>query len=257
MQVARWVALGVLAAIGGWLAPPVARAQEPETPKVTIKGRIAGGERLLNPVWQEATDPKSHRYTFRMRSTTVAEDAKNPSAYLPKELCVAVLKAEGGAAARGKPEPIGVSGGRTTPVTLVVPEGQNVQFVNYDPFPHKLYDAGKVAGGLAPEETKPAGTRTWKPPKAGAYEIRDLFFPSVRSWIVVEPKSVGYGFVDLKGELSIPNLEPGDYELQAFFGGKRVGKALAVSVRPTPDVQQLPNPLVVAEGAGPKPANGK
>lgn len=257
MKKARWAAIVVVVATSGWLGMPAARAQETETPKVAIKGKVTGGERLLNPVWQEATDAKNHRYTFRMRSTTVAENAKNPNAYLPKELCIAVLKADGGAAPKGKPEPIGISGGRTTPVTLVIPEGQNIQFVNHDPFAHKLYDVAKVAGGLGPEETKPAGSRTWKPPKAGVYEIRDLFFPSVRSWIVVEPKVVTYGFLDTKGEFLIADLDPGDYELQGFFSGKPVGKPLAVSVRPMPDVQQLPNPLVVAEGAKSKQADEK
>ena len=233
-------AVGAATFVGG-----DAQAQE-EQVKIVAKGRIQGGQDLLNPVWNEAKDPKNHRYTFRQPSTTVGKAAKQLSAYLPKELCIAVL-GSGSAPTKGTPVQINVSGGRTTPVTLVVPEGQNVQFVNHDPFPHRLYSVQEGAGALGPEVTKPSGQRTWKPPKVGVYEIRDKSFPSVRSWIVVEPKAVASGYPTVKNEWEIGGLAPGDYELRAYFSGKPVGKPLKISLRPVPEMQTISEPLVISE----------
>jgi hypothetical protein len=249
-------ACGALAALVALaLAGVATRAPAQSKPtKVTLKGRVVGGDSLLNPVWNEAKEPGSHRYTFREPSTTVAESARRLTAYLPKELCVAVLK-PGPVPASGAPAPMHVSGGRTTPVTIVIPEGQKIQFINHDPFAHKLFDPGK--GGLGPEEMPPNGQRAWQPPKAGVYELRDKSFPSVRSWIVVEPRVAAIGFPTLGGELTLRDLEPGSYELQAFFGGKAIGKALAIKIDEGPEIQQLREPLVVGEAKGKGDAKDK
>ncbi len=222
---------------------PHAQAQEGET-KVAVKGRLLGGDQLLNPVWVEAKDPKNHRYTFRQPSTTVGKAAKRLTAYLPKELAIAAL-GDG-------PRPTGtitmhVSGGRTTPVTVVVAEGQNVQFVNHDPFTHMLYSVTEGNGSMAPEKTEKDKQRTWKPPAPGVYEIRDKLFPSVRSWIVVEPKVVAMGTPINMNEFVVGDLPPGSYELRAYFSGKPVGKPLPIDVKPGPALQPLAGPLVLAD----------
>ncbi len=225
----------------------IADAQETQT-KVAIKGRVEGGGQLFNPVWVEASDPQNHRYTFRQRSTTVGADARRLSAYLPKELAVVALGA--GASAGSTPVQVHVSGGRTTPVTIVVPSGQQIQFVNADPFPHRLYETKGVKDGLAPETTKPQGQRVWKPPADGVYEIRDELFPSVRSWVVVEPKAVAVGRVDFKNEFHVSGLLPGEYVLQGYHAGQKVGDPLKIEVRGAPDTQDVRDPLVVAKSAG-------
>jgi hypothetical protein len=232
-----------------------AEAQEPPV-KVSVKGRVAGGQQLLNPVWNEAKDPKNHRYTFRMPSTTVSKNAKTLSAYLPKEVAIVALSADT-APAKSTPFVVHVSGGRTSPVTIVVGEGQNVQFINDDPFPHKLYSLSKEAGTLGPEETKPSQQRTWQPPKAGVYEVRDAYFPSVRSWVVVEPRAAGVGAPTTKNEFVVSDLEPGAYELRAYFNGAAVGEPQRIELRPAPDVQQLPLPLKLAESKGDKSGGDK
>jgi len=212
--------------------------------KFAIKGKVQGGETLLNPVWVEANDAKNHRYTFRARSSSAGKQQR-PTAYLPRELCVAVLKKDGPAPGIGTPLTIGVSGGRTTPVTVVVPEGQPIQFINHDPFSHRLFDTGP--GGLGPEETKAGGNRTWKPPKPGVYEIREQLTPSLRSWVVVEPRAVQFGHPRYNGEFVVRGLEPGLYDLQGFFMGKPVGKSLPIEVRTSGDEQELREPLIVSE----------
>jgi hypothetical protein len=213
---------------------------------VTIKGKTTGTAKLLNPVWTEAKDPKKNRYTFREPSATVRPDVRNLTAYLPKELCIAALAAEKGAPLK-VPLRVVVAGGRTTPVTLVVAEGQQIQFENHDPFPHKLYEvSGK--GGFGAAEMAPTKTRIWTPPAAGKYELRDQGAPSIRSWVVVEPRTVAVGYPDRKGEFAI-ELEPGTYTLKAFFNGEPVGKELEVVAKPGPAEQLIPQPLSVGDGS--------
>lgn len=211
---------------------------------VTVKGKTVGMAKLMNPVWNEAKDTKANRFTFREPSPTVRPDVRNLTGYLPKELCVAALSAE--KATAGKvPLRVIVAGGRTTPVTLVVAEGQQVQFENHDPFPHKLYEVtGK--GGFGVGEMLPTKSRSWTAPGAGKYEFRDQSSPSIRSWIVVEPRAVAVGYPDRGGNFGI-ELEPGAYKLRGYFNGEPVGKELDIVVRPGPAEQPLSNPLTVGD----------
>lgn len=234
------VALAALAVA----TPSGAQGEEPAEPIVII-GTVKGGAALLNPVWNEAKDPKNKRYTFRVPSTTVSAGAKVLTAYLPKELCIVALS-EGEAAARKTPVPVTISGGRTTPVTLVVTKGQEIQFENHDPFPHRLYEVGKGEVTLAPSDIEPTKSRTWTPPKPGKYELRDELAPSLRSWVVVEPKAYRMAFVDFKNEFRM-ELDPGVYTLRGYFSGEAVGKPLPVAVKPLPKQQRIPGPLIVGE----------
>jgi hypothetical protein len=231
--------------------PGVALAAAATT--VTVKGKTTGSGKLMNPVWNEAKDPNLHRFTFREPSPTVRPDVRNLTGYLPKELCIAALTPGDKAPSPKTALKVIIAGGRTTPVTLVVAEGQQIQFENQDPFPHTIYDTGNK--GLAPVETAAAKARAWTPPGAGKYEIRDKSTPSLRSWIVVEPRAVGVGYPDRKGDFAI-DLEPGKYKLRGYYNGEPVGTELDVAVTPAPVEQQLRAPLVVGEGsAAPAPAD--
>lgn len=217
---------------------------------VTVKGKLAGAGKLLNPVWEEARDPKLQRYTFREPSATVRADVRTLTAHLPKELCVAAI-VEGEAKPLNAALRVVVAGGRTTPVTLVVAKGQQIQFENQDRFPHKLYVVGADQKGFGPAETGPAKTRGWTPPGPGKYEIRDQLAPTVRSWIVVESHVASVGYPDRKGDFQI-DLEPGKYKLRGYFKGEQVGRDLDVTVAPAPVEQLLKLPLLV--GDEPTPA---
>jgi hypothetical protein len=209
----------------------------------TVKGRITGAAKLMNPVWNEAKESNAHRYTFREPSPTVRPDVWNLTGLLQKELCIAALGEKGAplkAAYR-----VTIAGGRTTPVTLVVAEGQQIQFQNNDPFPHKLYEvSGK--GGLVAAEILPTKSRAWTPPGPGKWEFKDELAPSVRSWIVVEPRTVAVAFPTKKGEFSM-DLEPGNYKFRGYYNGDPVGAELAVTVGGV-DLN-LPGPLAVGEGS--------
>jgi len=207
---------------------------------VTVKGRLAGAQKLLNPVWNEPKDPAS-RYSFREPSVTTRIEARVLTAQLDKEVTIVAVTDAGGATVKGN---MTLIGGRAVPATLVVTQGQSIQIENKDPFPHRIYDTGNK--GFQVGETPANKARTWLPPGPGKYEIRDQAAPSLRAWIVVEPKAVAVAYPDRKGEFAI-DLEPGKYKLRAYHNGAMVGKELDAVVNPAPAEQLLKSPLLVAD----------
>src|SRR5689334_16162050 len=93
-----------------------------------IRGAITGYQHLLNPVWEESKDPDKHSYSFREPVPTVRAEFRRLFPHIPKELCVAAISAEKQPVQ--KPILIRVGGGRTTPVTIVVTPGTELQFQN-------------------------------------------------------------------------------------------------------------------------------
>ena len=252
-RLSRRVATGTLI-LAIPFATSVADAVTPGGP-VTVKGKTVGANKLLNPVWNEAKDRNLDRYTFREPSATVRPDVRTLTAFLPKELCIAALVP--GDAKPKQPFYMHIAGGRASRVTLVVAPGQQIEFKNHDPFPHRIYVVGADSKGLPPADIGQDKTRSWTPPAPGKYEIRDQLAPSVRSWIVVEPHVTNVGYPDRKGDFQI-DLEPGAYTLRGYFNGEPVGVELPINVTPVPVEQPLRVPLVVGEvDAPPAPAPGK
>jgi len=212
-----------------------------------VKGRFDGFRLLQNPVWAEAKDPKNHGYSFREPVPTVRAEFRRPFPYIPKELCLAAIAS--GPQKAQPPVLIRVGGGRTTPVTLVVTPGTRLTFQNTDPFKHKIYGVGIKT--FASSETGPGATRDWSVPSAGVFEIRDEAAPSLRMWIVAEPNVAVIAYPSMKGEFALNIQEAGDYTLQAYFAGKKVGAPMPVTVD-AKDVD-LKQPIKVNEG-GPVPA---
>jgi hypothetical protein len=112
-------------------------------------------------------------------------------------------------------------------VTLVARPGTKLVFLNSDPFSHALYGVGQKT--FPASETKPGDTRTWSVPGPGVFEFRDELAPSVRMWVVGEPKAASIVYPTMKGEFLI-DLEPGEYTLQPYFAGKPVGEGMTVGV---------------------------
>lgn len=229
----RFGALGVALALG-LLANAAGAAK--------IKGKVAGFHALLNPVWEEAKDPKRRGYSFREPVPTVRSEMRRLFPHIPKELCVAAL-----ATSPQKPSPtpilIRIGGGRTTPVTIVVPPGTQLQFRNTDPFKHRLYGVGIKTFG--PSDMARGATRDWTVPAPGSYEIRDELAPSLRFWVIAEPNVAGIGYPSLKGDFLLNVPEDGEYTVQAFFSGKKVGPAKTVTLRGDADISR--EPIKVAE----------
>ena len=230
--------LGVGLAVVGYA--PVARAAK-------VKGKITGFRSLLNPVWEEARDPKKRGYSFREIVPTVRPEFRHLFPHIPKEICVVAL-------AEGKQTPqktailIRVGGGRTTPVTIVVPPGQHLQFHNTDPFKHRLF--GVNVSTFQPGDTIKGARRDWTASQAGSFEIRDEAAPSLRMWVIAEPNVAGIAYPNLKGEFAINVPAKGTYTIQAYFAGKKVGPGLPVELK-AGDVE-LKVPLKVAEEKKPE-----
>ncbi|MFO0659857.1 MAG: hypothetical protein U0165_08510 [Polyangiaceae bacterium] len=195
-----------------------------------VKGKVTGADKLLNPVWNEAKDPAANRYSFREPSPTVRAEFRQLFAYAPKEICIAALGSSA-AAAPEKPLLFKIGGGRTNPVTLVVAPGTTLEFLNNDPFPHRPYIKGNAT--FAAAEMKGKSSRQWKVPAGAAvYELLDELAPSVHSYIVSEPNVAGVAFPQRDNSFTFFNgLPSGDYSLQAFFNGKKVGTPRQVSVK--------------------------
>jgi hypothetical protein len=207
-----------------------------------IKGKLENFRELVNPVWQEAKDPSKRMYSFREIVPTVPAEYRRLFPHIPKELCVAALATQAQQADM-KPVLIRVGGGRTTPVTIVVAPGTRLVFRNTDPFTHRLYIAGQST--FAPSDTLQGATRDWTVPKAGSFEVRDELAPSLRMWIVAESNVAAIAYPSMAGEFLLTLALPGDYTIQTFFAGKRVGDAVPIKVEGA-DVDLSSKPIKVA-----------
>jgi hypothetical protein len=227
--IVRWVAVAVV------LVPAVAHAAK-------LRGRVDGFRNLLNPVWADARDPKSHGYSFREPVPTVRPEFRRLFPHAPKEICVAAL-----AATPQKPTPpvlVRIGGGRTTPVTIVAPPGTRLTFQNTDAFRHRLYGVG--ISSFQPADTLRGANREWSVPGPGTFEIRDELAPSLRMWVIGEPTVAAIAYPSMKGDFGLTVETPGDYVVQAFFAGKKVGPAIPVTVD-VADVDLTKTPLKVGD----------
>ena len=186
-----------------------------------VKGKISGWEKLLPQVYADASKPDSHRFTWREPSPTVKQDFRKLSANVARDVCVAAFGS--GAAQPHEPRVVKVTGGRVTPSTIVLSPGSRLSFKNVDPFPHQLYEVSNAAWG--PNPIAPGSTREWAAAAAGVRVIKDMLFPSVVMYIVVDANAVEYDFPDREGTFSM-NLPAGEYTLKAFFDGKPTGKPI-------------------------------
>lgn len=218
-----------------------------------VRGRIVGFRLLRNPVWLEAQDPDKHLFSFREAVPTVPAEIRQPYPHIPKEVCVAALAAT----PQKAPPPvlIRVGGGRTIPVTIVVPPMTQLSFQNTDPFGHRLYGVG--ISTFPPGDTMRGGRRDWTVTAPGVYEIRDEVAPSVRMWVVAEPNVASIGYPSLKGEFALNFDEPGEYQVQAYFAGKPVGPVRAVKIdKADVDISNPPLEVAKASAAADSKARG-
>lgn len=235
---ARWFARPGWAGLALGL---LAFCQTPGADAASVKGRLVGYEHLRNPVWVTAKDPDRHGYSFREPVTTVPAAMRKLFPLISKEICVVALGT--GAAAPSKAVNIRVSGGRTTPVTLVVAPGTELRFRNADAFEHRLYGVGFAT--LPASTTTKGATRRWTPQQPGRYELRDELSPSLVTWVVAEPTVAGTAFPAADGRFTLNIEEPGQYTLQAYFAGEPVGRPVPIVIDRR-DIDVTGRPLVLA-----------
>ncbi|HEU4410710.1 MAG TPA: carboxypeptidase regulatory-like domain-containing protein [Polyangiaceae bacterium] len=197
----------------------------PQAEAAPVRGKVGGLDALLNPVWNEARDVASRRYTWREQSPTVLDKFRHLTASPSKEVCIVAF---GEGAPVRETVQVRLGGGRTTPVTLVVTPGATIDLLNRDAFRHRPYIVNQPSFQAA---DMAAGTnRQWKVPGPGTYELRDELFPSVRSWIVVEPNAVARTHPAADGSFAFANLPPGEYTLRAYFSGAPAGAPRPIKV---------------------------
>jgi hypothetical protein len=204
-----------------------------------VKGRVSGWEKLLPAVYADVAKADSHRFTWREPSPTVKQDFRKLSANVTRDVCVVAFGS--GPAPEHEPRIVKVTGGRITPSTIVLSPSSRLKFKNADPFPHQLYEVGNAAWAATP--TAPGSSRDWAAGPPGVHVIRDMLFPSVVMYIVIEPNAVEYDFPDRDGQFAM-NLPPGEYTLKAFFDGKATGKPID-GIKVDAKGVELKEPLVV------------
>ena len=209
-----------------------------------VKGKITGQEKLVPDVYAEAARPESRRWTWREPSPSVAAQFRTLSANPSRDLCIAATTS--GNAGPQEAIRMTVTGGRVFPTTIVVSPGTPLAFKNFDPFKHRLYVVGNPS--FKAEDMAPNQVRSWSASGAGKYEVRDELFPSVRTYVIVDPQVVQVAYPGRDGAFGL-TLPGGEYVLKAFFSGKQVGKPTTVTAKDKTTVT-LNDPLnVAAEGA--------
>jgi hypothetical protein len=184
------------------------------------KGRVTGAERLVADVYVEAARPEARRWNWREPSPAVPQQFRALAPNISREICVVAFNSARNSA---PPAPllVRVTGGRTNPAMLVVAPGTSLRFQNDDPFPHRLVVTGQT-GWRA--EMASHVQREWKASdNPGVTEFRDELFPSVRTFVVVDPGVVQSVYPARDGSFAF-SLAAGSYVLKAFFSGKQVGK---------------------------------
>jgi hypothetical protein len=214
-----------------------------------VKGHIAGQEKLVPDVYTEAAKPDSHRWIWREPSPTVRAEFRALSGNPSRDLCIAALSANNAPA--HDPILIRLTGAHTIPTTIVVSPGTRLSFENHDPFPHRLYVVGNPAWKA--ENIEVGRHRDWTAPNGQSrFEFRDELFPSVRTFVVVEPQVMEIAFPGRDGAFQL-NLPAGDFVLKAYFGGTQVGRPVALT---STDCQpyEVKDPLNVGEASDGKPS---
>ena len=206
-----------------------------------VKGRVAGYEKLTPPIYAEAQRSPTQWFGWRVPWMSTARFPLVVS----RDVCVVAISTKEPSAL--DPVLVRVTGGRTTPSTLVVAPNTKIVFKNVDPFAHDLillpqanWSRGVQASG---------GSREWTPLQVGTYELRDELFSSVRTHIVVERNIAGYVYPSARDGSFQLTLPPGEYALRAYFAGAAVSKLVAgVHVEGKGPAVELKEPIVLAGG---------
>jgi hypothetical protein len=211
-----------------------------------VRGRIQGQEKLIPDVYFEASKPDAHRYTWREPSPTVKPEFRVLSGNPSREVCVAAI-AGGQMPPADKPTLMKITGGRTVPATIAVANGTRLSFRNVDPFPHRLFIVGNASWRA--ETINPNAQRDWSAPAGqGKFEFRDELFPSLRTFVIVDPGVADIAYPGRDGSFEL-NLSQGEYTLKAFFNGKQVGNFVNVTAKGEKNVVTMKDPFNLGEGA--------
>jgi hypothetical protein len=210
-----------------------------------VKGKITGQDKLVPEVYAEAAKPEARRWTWREPSPSVAAQfralAPNPS----RDICIAATS--GANQEKGEGFRLTVTGGRVFPTTIAVTPNTPLAFKNVDPFKHRIYVMSATGQKLLQaDDLQPNAVRQWAPTGPGKYEIRDELFPSVRTYVVVDPQVAAVAYPGRDGSFAF-SLPGGEYVLKAFLNGKAVGRQINFTAKERGTIE-LKEPLKLDEG---------
>lgn len=212
-----------------------------------VKGKISGQDKLVPDVYAEAAKIEAHRWTWREPSPSVQQQFRALSPNPSRDICIAATKADNNGP--GEAIQLKVTGGRVYPTTIAIAPGTPLVFKNYDPFKHRLYVVNQQT--MKADDTGPGASRTWSPPGPGKYELRDELFPSVRTFVVVDPQVASIAYPGRDGAFVFA-LAGGEYVLKAYFNGRMVGKPVTVVAKDKGAPFELKEPFNVGEGTDAK-----
>ena len=181
---------------------------------------------LVSTVFAQNQTVTAHFDVIREGNKSKAKDASNVVAWL--------TPASGGvkpAAARGQPLRLVQKNKTFSPHVLVVPVGGVVEFPNRDPFFHNvfsLFEGKRFDLGLY----EAGGTRLVHFDRAGISYVFCNIHPEMSAVIVVVDTPY-YGLSNAAGDLSIPEVPPGNYALHVWSEGSSVEQLQALSRRVT------------------------
>jgi hypothetical protein len=212
-----------------------------------IRGKISGQEKLIPDVYAEAAKTESNRWKWREPSPLVTPQYRALTGNTSRDVCIAAQSSAGGSPA--EPTLMSVTGGRITPSTIVVAPGTKLVFKNNDPFAHRLYMVPSHPAAFKADVTQPNTSRDWTAPGGtNKFEIRDELFPSVRAFVVVEPTTVQVSYPGRDGSFGFA-VAPGEYFVQAYFNGRKVGKQVVANVKDAKSTFELKEALNLGEAA--------
>jgi hypothetical protein len=185
------------------LVAAVALSYGPTVDAGPLKGRITGKRSSFPTCTSRRSKPDSHRFTWREPSPTVRAEFRALSGNPSRDLCIAAFSARAApppepttrsscASPAGTPSPPPSSSrpGRGSPSRITIP------FLTASSSP-----AAPTWGAETIETTR---RREWSaPPGAGRYEFRDELFPSVRTYVVVDPQVVDIAYPGRDGAFGL------------------------------------------------------
>lgn len=134
----------------------------------------------------------------------------------------------GSVAATGEQPPYRFHNGSLQPSTVVVKAGQAFQIQNDDACAYELFAEGLAE--IGPLQTAPGNARPITVSAAGNWPLRDRNYAHVQGHLHALSDYVARATLESSGAFVFHGIEPGEYALHVFQGGREVVEARPVTV---------------------------
>lgn len=190
-----------------------------------LRGNLQGIDTLRPSAPPEIPERRLYFWMQSNGAVATREARANP------ERDLAVIVTGPAVAEAAQPVTVTIAGGGCQPGTVVVTPNTVISLRNLDWFTHELYltqpNNEAPIEDFGPEATAPSSQRSAQVRTAGRYVLHDRLNPLFRCWIVVGP---GQGRVispAADGTYRTSGLAEGDYTVDVWFEGRKVGTSNA------------------------------